>query len=333
MRSFMLPCQGRVLVQIGQTVAPGDVIAEAQLPGHYQVFDVIKNLGVRPDRLDQSIKRLTGDTLAAGDVIAQKNGVLSRIYRAAEDGQVLSVRGGRITSALGIRTQQVQAAFPGQVVQILPERGAVVAAQGALLEAAWSSGGNVHGSFQTLAPDFANLGRSSDSLELGGKICFIESISAGERLRRVLALKPAAFIFQSVSGEALPELGKSEIPLFILAGFGDLQVDRQTRDVLTAMEGGTVYCLGADAHSRGVVFLPAEGETSQALLEAEETIHTGSLVRLLGLPYTGSIGTVIELPEAPERFASGLSARAAVVKRDDQEVIRVPLENLELLLT
>jgi len=57
----------------------------------------------------------------------------------------------------------------------------------------------------------------------------------------------------------------------------------------------------------------------------------GSLVRLLGEPYLGSTGRVVELPEKAERFASGLTAKVAVVERQDGSFIRVPVTNLLLM--
>jgi len=54
-------------------------------------------------------------------------------------------------------------------------------------------------------------------------------------------------------------------------------------------------------------------------------------VKLLGEPYLGSTGRVVELPEKAERFASGLTAKVAVVERQDGSLIRVPVTNLLLM--
>ena len=61
-------------------------------------------------------------------------------------------------------------------------------------------------------------------------------------------------------------------------------------------------------------------------------LEIGRRVWLVGRPYTGSVGEIIELPDEPEMFASGLVMRAVVVRREDGLVIRVPRENVELIL-
>ena len=68
-----------------------------------------------------------------------------------------------------------------------------------------------------------------------------------------------------------------------------------------------------------------------ALFDEEVTLKVGSLVRLLGEPYLGSTGKVLELPQRAERFASGLKAYVAVVERTDGTLIRVPVTNLLLM--
>jgi len=39
----------------------------------------------------------------------------------------------------------------------------------------------------------------------------------------------------------------------------------------------------------------------------------------------------VELPREIERTASGIQSKVAVIEREDETVIRVPLENLEIL--
>jgi hypothetical protein len=39
----------------------------------------------------------------------------------------------------------------------------------------------------------------------------------------------------------------------------------------------------------------------------------------------------VEFPQEIERTASGIQSKVAVIEREDETVIRVPLENLEIL--
>ena len=93
-RSFTLPHSGTVLVRIGQEVAAGDPIAEVRMPARFQVFDVVNNFKINPRHIDRYIERLVGEPVKAGDIIAQKSGIIARIFRAPEDGMVVAIRDG-----------------------------------------------------------------------------------------------------------------------------------------------------------------------------------------------------------------------------------------------
>ena len=100
-RQVRLPQPGTVLVRTGQNVEVGDVVAEAVIPEKFQVFDVVNHLRIQPGRLEQSLKRLNGEEVRKGDVIAQKTGMITRIFRASQDGRIVSLREGRVTLAMG----------------------------------------------------------------------------------------------------------------------------------------------------------------------------------------------------------------------------------------
>ncbi len=104
LRSYTLPFTGSVLVRNGQEVEAGQPVAEIQMPERYQVFDAINGLKINPKNIDRHIERLVGEPVKAGDVIAQKSGLISRLFRASQDGMVVAIRDGRITLALGERS-------------------------------------------------------------------------------------------------------------------------------------------------------------------------------------------------------------------------------------
>ncbi len=62
-----------------------------------------------------------GEPVKAGDVICtQKSGLISRLFRASQDGMVVAIRDGRITLALGEKEAASAGNFPGTVVEIIP---------------------------------------------------------------------------------------------------------------------------------------------------------------------------------------------------------------------
>ncbi len=331
-RTFTLPYSGTVLVRIGQEVAAGDPIAEVRMPARYQVFDVVNNFKINPRHIDRYIERLVGEPVKAGDIIAQKSGIIGRIFRASEDGMVVAIRDGKITLALGEKVVQVLVAFPGTVVEIISEQGAVIATQGALLQGIWGNGLNVS----------AVLTRWGEEVEaekadgFAGKILAVDHCASRAQLNRYLAEQPAGMVFGSVLPQVLPELERADIPMMVLVGFGELPLDPISLQMLKQMQGQMVV-LNANPTdplegTHPELILPGRAQFTEELFPAEELLKVGRRVRLLGKPYAGSVGTVIELPEQPEMFASGLVMEAVVVQREDEQVIRVPRANIVVII-
>ena len=331
-RTFTLPYSGTVLVQIGQEVAAGDPIAEVRMPARYQVFDVVNNFKINPRHIDRYIERLVGEPVKAGDIIAQKSGIIGRIFRASEDGMVVAIRDGKITLALGEKVVQVLAAFPGTVVEIISEQGAVIATQGALLQGIWGNGLNV----SAVLTNWGEEPGAEKEAGIAGKIVAVDHCASRPQLNRYMAQQPAGMVFGSVLPQMLPELEQADIPMMVLVGFGELPLDPISLQMLKQMQGQMV-ALNANPPdplegTHPELILPGRAQFTEELFPAEELLKVGRRVRLLGKPYAGSVGTVIELPEQPEMFASGLVMEAVVVQREDGQVIRVPRANIVVII-
>jgi hypothetical protein len=331
-RSFTLPHSGMVLVGIGQEVATGDPIAEVRMPARFQVFDVVNNFKINPRHIDRYIERLVGEPVKAGDIIAQKSGIIARIFRAPEDGMVVAIRDGKITLALGEKIVQVLAAFTGTVVEIMAEQGAVVATQGALLQGVWGNGLNASG----LLTQWGEEAGAEKEDGITGKIVVVDHCASRAQLNRYMEQQPAGMVFGSILPQVLPELERADIPTMVLVGFGELPIDPISSQMLKQMQGQTVALNATSPEplegTHPELILPGRAQFSEQLFPAEELLKVGRRVRLLGKPYAGSVGTVIELPEQPEMFASGLVLEAVVVQRDDGQVIRVPRANIVVII-
>ena len=331
-RTFTLPYSGTVLVRIGQEVAAGDPIAEVRMPARYQVFDVVNNFKINPRHIDRYIERLVGEPVKAGDIIAQKSGIIGRIFRASEDGMVVAIRDGKITLALGEKVVQVLAAFPGTVVEIISEQGAVIATQGALLQGIWGNGLNV----SAVLTRWGEEAEAEKADGFAGKILAVDHCASRAQLNRYMAQQPAGMVFGSILPQVLPELERADIPMMVLVGFGELPLDPISLQMLKQMQGQMVTLNATTPDplegTHPELILPGRAQFTEELFPAEELLKVGRRVRLLGKPYAGSVGTVIELPEQPEMFASGLVMEAVVVQREDGQVIRVPRANIVVII-
>jgi hypothetical protein len=319
------------LVRTGQEVNVGDVIAEAVIPQEFQVFDIVNHLRIPPSRLEQHLKRLNGEVVRKGDVIAQKPGLITRIFRASQDGKIVSLREGRVTLAMGERKLQVRTPIAGTVVELIPGFGAVIGLTGNLIQGMWSNGLDASGSFIRLEFDFTDPQQRGRLPELKDRIVYSGAIITPERFRLLMVKKPAGIVLPSLVPELIRVALDSSIAVMSLNGFGDQEVDPASSILLDAMQDQDVFLLSDGEGQPAELIMPGEGGQNSALFDEEVTLKVGSLVRLLGEPYLGSTGRVTELPERVERFASGLTVKTAVVERTDGTLIRVPRTNLLLL--
>lgn len=330
-RQVRLPQPGTVLVRTGQNVEVGDVVAEALIPEKFQVFDVVNHLRIQPGRLEQSLKRLNGEEVRKGDVIAQKSGIITRIFRASQDGRIVSLREGRVTLAMGEQKLQVRSPISGTVVELIPGFGAVVGLTGSLVQGVWSNGLSASGSFTLLNFDFTDPQQRGRLPELEGKIVYSGAVITLERFRLLTAKNPAGIVLPSLVPSLVREALRCSTAVMSLNGFGDQEADPSSMGLMAAMQDHEIFLLSDGAGLSAELIMPGEGGQSSDLFEEEGILGVGSLVRLLGEPYLGNTAKVLELPEEMERFASGLTAKAAIVERQDGTLIHVPVANLLLL--
>lgn len=335
-RPFQLHMRGKVLVRTGQRVAMGEPVAEYYLPESYIEYDISSGFKVKPAKAESHIKRLVGEMVEEGDVIAMMGGVFQRIFRAPQAGRVIAIRNGKIMLALGNVKHVCRAGFPGLVVELLPDRGAVICATGSVLQGLWGNGKNAHGDLAFLGGSDQNpFNQEAINSKMEGKVIVTGPCLKKQLLERMVDARVAGVIVSSLAPTLQAECEQLEFPFMSLAGFGDIQVDEYSEAMILSMMGRQVFL---NAHlpdpmtgmKPEVIMLGEEG-AADVLFQDEFAFHIGARVRLTGKPYTGSVGEIIDLPAEEERYASGLVLPSAVVKRSDEQVIRVPLSNIELI--
>lgn len=330
-----LPKPGTVLVRAGDEVKRGDVLAETRLPERFLVYDVVNQLKLDPHEAERHIHRLVGESFVAGDVIAQKPGFFSRLFRARQDGEVVSIRDGKVVLAFGESVETISAPFPGIVSELIHERGAIIATVGTVVEGVLAGDGQAAGKlvFSTLELDRSKQLMDEDSIR--GKICFCETLNHARLLTALVEAGAAGLVLGSISPAAYPNLRHSKLPWLLLGGFGTFELDSQTLAVMETTKGEMVYLLEAQSGQPPMLLAIADQEAeAQDLFTQPEghELRVGSKVKLWGQPYQGRIGEVIELPEEPEESAWGGSIMPVVVRLTDELTVRVPVENLVKLL-
>lgn len=325
---------GKVLVRTGDAVSQGDVIAETHLPERFLVYDIVNQLKVKPKEVDKYIYRLNGEPFVAGDVIAQKPGLFSRLFRAKQDGKVVSIRDGKVVLALGEAVESLTAPFSGVVSELIAGRGAVIAAVGAVVEGLAGGGENAYGEFVHSRLEFDRNNRLEDAENLAGKICYCETVGHVSLIRALEAAEVCGLVIGTLEPETFQALNASGLPWILLSGFGAAELDQDTLDILLSMSGKQVHLLKETEGQATQLFCPSDETDAPNLftVQAESTLNLGDRVKLFGQPYLGRVGEVVDIGDENETAASGIRYRAVVVKLIDEISVRVPIENLVKLL-
>jgi hypothetical protein len=139
-RERLLPILGTVLVRLNQKVNPNDVIAEANWAREHVLLDVARTLGVSANVADRLIKCKENDRLAAKTEIAAGKGLFPRSVVVPRDGRVVIVGGGQVLMEVGETKMELRAGISGTVIEVIPNRGAVLQTAGALVQGVWGNG-------------------------------------------------------------------------------------------------------------------------------------------------------------------------------------------------
>lgn len=331
-----LPCKGKVLVRTGQHVKPGNPIAEASFPDHYQFFDLIREFGIKAEEVTNALQRKEGDALNEGDVIAGKTGFFSRYLRASENGALILARDGRLTMAYGEMKLVARAPYEGVISQILTGKGAMLANQSMVVQGQLLYGKRCSGAFVRLeAEELVKQPRKLDK-DLKGTVLWLDGLMSTKLWERLKGLELAALVLASATPE-LPLLKeKLTFTVLLMMGAGEATLDALSRALLMDMLG-MIVILEPKARSghteRPVLFRVWDPESHPLLPKALPRLQVGSPVRLLGKPYQGLLAKVEEISPRPESFASGVFAQAALLRVDEDTLLRLPVNNLELILS
>lgn len=335
-RHRLLPVTGRVLVRKGQTLAPLDVVAEAVLEPRHRLLDVARGLGLRIAEADQYVEREAGESVTEGDVLAGPVGWGKRVVRAPCTGRIILTGRGKILIEEEVEPYQLFAGLPGEVVSLIPGRGAVIESTGALAQGVWGNGKINSGQLRVLIKKVEDI-LTVDQLDIDLRETVVFAGFCGDEqvLRAAAELPLRGLILSSMASSLIPLAEELSIPIVILEGFGLLPVNSSAFNLLITSDRREIT-LNAEkidkyALQRPEVFIS---------LPVNQTVHEprdatlfspGQKVRVVRAPYQSQIGTLITLKPGLEVLPNGIKATSAEIELENSIRVKLPLANLEVL--
>jgi pyruvate/2-oxoglutarate dehydrogenase complex dihydrolipoamide acyltransferase (E2) component len=357
LKTRRLPIKGEVLVQEGDTVQPDTVVARALLPGILQTVRVAQTLGIEPKQIHSALKVKEGDSVEKDQIIAETKGFLGLfrgVCKSPVKGTVELIS--EVTGHVGVRQPptviDVNAYVQGRVVKVMPQEGAVIETQGALIQGIFGVGGERRGALRVLvqAPN-ETLTAQHIPDDVQGQILVGGAAVEADAIQRAAERGAVGIVAGGIRDTDLVRYlgrdigvaitGSEDIPLSIIIteGFGSIQMANRTFRLLKSLEGKTASINGATQIRAGVIrpeiIVPLEDPSrlpeSPPAREAQ-TLDIGSSIRIIREPYFGRLGTVVELPPELMEIESGTHARVLKAKLDDGTIAVVPRANVEIIV-
>lgn len=335
-RHRLLPITGRVFVRKSQVVSAVDVIGEANQNPKHVLLDIARGLGVGISEADQHLQREAGDVVAEGDVLAGPVGWGKRVVRAPCSGKIiLSGRGKLLLEEEG-SPKQVLAGLPGEVISLIPGRGAVVESIGALVQGVWGNGEINFGLLRVLIKKVEDiLSVEQLDIDLRGTVVFGGFCGDEQVLRAAAELPLKGLILSSMSASLIPIARETPIPIVVVEGFGLLPVNSAAFNLLVTSDRREIALNAeeSDAYSgqRPEVFISLP--VNQVVHEPKDaTIFSpGQKVRVTRAPYQSQLGTLMSLKPGLEAMPNGIKTKSAEIELESSIRVKLPLVNLEVL--
>ncbi len=353
-----LPLKGEVLVQKGDRVQAGQVVARTELPGNVVPMNMAGLLAVPPEEVRRFMLKGEGDPVERGEVIAQTPGLFGFLFKrsvtAPTTGTVESISD--VTGQVMLREPpipvEVIAYVDGTVTEILPDEGVVITTVGSMIQGIFGIGGEVLGTIQVVASSPEEI-LTPDRVppDARGKILVGGRAVTAQTLRAARDAGAVGVVVGGIDSRELRDFlgydigvaitGNEEVglTLVITEGFGEIPMAQRTFELFQKLNGKPASMNGATQIRAGVirpeVIVSYPEEDAARVAEAEKqhlsgVLEVGRKVRVIRAPYFGKIGTVVELPPEPTRIETEAMVRVVVLELEGKRVV-VPRANVELI--
>lgn len=335
-RHRVLPIAGRVLVRKGQNVSAIDVVGEANLEPRHILLDLARGLGVGLSDADQYLDRQAGETVSEGDVLAGPVGWGKRVVRAPCSGKIILTGRGKVLIEEDVEPFQLLAGLPGEVVSLIPGRGAVIESIGALVQGVWGNGQINFGLLRVLIKKVEDIITVDQlDIDLRGTVVFAGYCGEEQVLHAAAELPLRGLILSSMTASLIPLAEEIPIPIIVIEGFGLLPINSSAFNLLITSDRREIAVKAEKmdnySNERPEVFISLP--INQMVHEPRDAtlFSPGQKVRIVRAPYQSQIGTLITLRPGMEALPNGIKTTSAEVELENSIKVKLPLANLEVL--
>lgn len=335
-RERLLPKRGKVLANQGQQVSPGDVIAEANLAPEYVILNIAHDLGLPVAKADWYNECKEGDTVNADDVIATgPKGFFRRIVHSPCNGRIVLVGDGHVLLEEEGTPQTLFAGYSGVVIDLIPDRGAVIETIGALVQGGWGNGHIDFGVLRVLVnqPDGILTPELLD-INMSGAVILAGHCDQVEALQCASEIHIRGLILGSMSTALVPAAMGMPFPIVLTEGFGHLPMSTAAFNLLStsANRDTTVNAEPFDRYTgtRPEIVVSLSASDQPPFPTLYQLYAPGQRVRIVHNPHMTRVGTIVRL-SGLQTLSSGIRTQAAEIQLEDDKLVMVPLANLDLL--
>ena len=228
----------------------------------------------------------------------------------------------------------LQAGITGEVSEIIPERGVIIEAHGALVQGIWGNDLIDLGMMLSLirSPE-DGITRDRLDVSMRGAVVLAGYCENADVFEHAAQLPLRGLILSSMTGDMIPAANKAPFPVVVLEGIGNIPMNSAAFKLLSTSEKRDVSINAAawDPYTGQrpeiLVTLPATGKLAPEV----ETFQAGQTVKIQTTPYTGQIGTLTKLLPGLTRLPNGLRVQAGEIKLENNVQVTLPLMNLDVL--
>lgn len=359
-RERVLPIPGEILVQKGDSVTFNQNVAQTQIPSGVVGTSLSMKLGINPSDLPAVMLKKIGDPINKGELLAVSKsffGLVKHEYRSNVTGviELISDVSGHVFTRLPMQSLFIDAYISGKVNRIIPNLGAVIETQGAIVQGIFGIGGErqgelviISGRDDVVTEDHIDRGLAG-KIAIGGSLLTLKAMEKSMEcgLKGVIVGGIEKIDFDAIAGSeigvAITGKEKIDTTFIVTEGCSKMKMAEHTYDILKSLEGEIASINGTTQIRAGVIrpeiIVPERYEDLQNIdvydEKMEEPIsgfmNVGSEVRIIRSPYFGEIGKVIELPIETMSVESESQVRVVNIELEKGEIVTVPRANVELM--